>query len=184
MQGSGHELSQKTSAGRKAITMSRSWSEHINAPPQRVWSALTMPGAVQPFYFNSLFEANLTPGGALQYSTPDKKRIFIKGSVLEIVPGSKLVHEFRFADLAEPPQTVVFEIEEMPRGTRVTICHDGLDAAPRHRSRVTRGWSHILRNLKAWLEQGRLPAATRVQYAVLKLLLPLMPAPASERPGA
>jgi len=157
------------------------WSEDIDAPPERVWSALTKPGAVQPFYFNSLFEADLAPGGALQYSTPDGSRVFIKGRVLEIVPGSKLVHEFRFLDLAEPPTTVVFEVERIPKGTRVIIRHEGLDQAPRHRSRVTRGWSHILRNLKAWLEQGRLPMATRMQHWVMKLLLPLMPAPARER---
>ncbi len=156
------------------------WSEHIDATPERVWSALTDSGAVQPFYFNSLFEADLVPGGALQYSTPDGKRIFIQGRVLEIVPGLKLIHEFRFCDLAEPPQTVIFEIEEALRGTQVSIRHDGLDEAPLHRSRVKRGWSHILRNLKVWLEQGRLPLATRVQYAVLKLLLPLMPTPARE----
>ncbi len=120
----------------------------------------------------------LVPDGALRYSTPHGKRLFIEGRVLEIVPGSRLVHQFRFVDLAEPPQTVVFEIEQARRGTHVVIHHHGLGEAPRHRSRVTRGWSHILRNLKAWLEQGRLPVATRVQYAVLKLLLPLMPAPA------
>ena len=163
--------------------MSMIWSEHIAAPPERVWSALTHSG-VQPFYFNSLFEADLAPGGALRYSTPDRKRIFIEGRVLEIVPGSRLVHEFRFVDLAEPPQKVVFEIEEAQHGTRVTIRHDGLDDAPLHRSRVKRGWSHILRNLKTWLEQGRLPLATRVQYAVMKLLLPLMPAPARDGSAA
>jgi uncharacterized protein YndB with AHSA1/START domain len=109
--------------------MSMIWSEHIAAPPERVWSALTQSG-VQPFYFNSLFEADLAPGGALRYSTPDRKRIFIEGRVLEIVPGSRLVHEFRFLDLAEPPQKVVFEIEEAQHGTRVTIRHDGLDRGP------------------------------------------------------
>jgi uncharacterized protein YndB with AHSA1/START domain len=160
--------------------MSMVWSELIGAPRERVWSALTASGVVQPFYFNSLFEADLAPGGALRYSTPDGKRIFIQGRVLEIVPGFKLVHEFRFFDLAEPPQTVSLELEETSHGTRVTIRHDGLDEAPLHRSRAKRGWSHILRNLKAWLEQGRLPLTTRMQYAVMKLLIPFMPAPPRE----
>ena len=158
--------------------MSIVWVEHIAVPRERVWAALTSPGVVQPFYFNSLFQADLTPGGALHYSTPDGKRTFINGRVLYILTGCKLVHEFKFADLSEPAQTVTFELEETAHGTRVTIRHEGLDDAPKHRARVKKGWTRILANLKTWLEQGRLPLRTRLEYAAMTLVIPLMPVPA------
>jgi uncharacterized protein YndB with AHSA1/START domain len=158
------------------------WVEHIAVARERVWASLTSPGVVQPFYFNSLFQADLTPGGALHYSTADRKRIFINGRVLEILPGCKLVHEFKFADLSEPAQRVTFELEETAHGTRVTIRHEGLDDAPKHLARVRKGWTRILANLKLWLEQGRLPLTTRLQYAAMKLFIPLMPAPAGGEP--
>lgn len=151
------------------------WSMDIEAPRAKVWRALTDPGAIQPFYFNSLLEAQLRPGGEMNYRTPDGERLIIAGKVLEIEDGSKLVHQFRFTDLAEPPQTVTFELEDKGKGTKVTIRHQGLDEAPKHSSRVTRGWDSILKNLKIWMETGSLPLSSRMQNNVMHFFLKLMP---------
>lgn len=151
------------------------WSIEVDSPRESVWHALTNSGAVQPFYFNSLFEADIRPGGELKYRTPDGQRVLIVGKVLEVDPARRLVHEFRFTDLAEPPQTVAFELEDVAAGTRVTVRHDGLAAAPKHSSRVSHGWDHILNNLKRWMETGSLPLGARMQNAVMHLVLRMMP---------
>ena len=152
------------------------WSIEIDAPRERVWRALTAPGEIQPFYYGSRFEGDLRPGGAFRYATPDGSRTFIRGTVVEVLPNERFVHTFRFTDLAEPEQRVSVELEDVARGTRVTIRHEGLDAAPKHRRRVAGGWARILGNLKAWVEQGSLPASARLQNLVMKAFLPLLPA--------
>jgi uncharacterized protein YndB with AHSA1/START domain len=136
---------------------------------------LTTPGALQPFYFNSRFDAELHPGGALTYSSADGKHTFIEGAVVQLTPEAALVHSFRFSDLSEPEQRVTFELSESGGGTRVTVRHEGLERAPRHASRVARGWPHILANLKRWMEEGKLPMRTRVQYALMAALFSVLP---------
>ena len=153
------------------------WSIDIAAPRERVWRALTTPGVVQPFYFGSRFEADLRPGGGVRYTTPKGERTFIEGRVIEVESDRRFVHEFRFLDLQEPAQRVTFDLEDVGGGTRMTIRHEGLEAAPKHAKRVTPGWDHILSNLKAWLERGKLPLASRLQHAAMGALAPLMPQP-------
>jgi uncharacterized protein YndB with AHSA1/START domain len=155
--------------------MKKLWSIDINAPREEVWKALTTPGIIQPFYFNSLLDAEIRPGGPMNYRTPDGKRVLITGRVLEVEANSKLVHEFRFADLPEPSQTVAFELNDIAEGTRVTIRHDGLAAAPKHSSRVSNGWNRILKNLKQWMETGSLPLSARIQHGAMHLFLKAMP---------
>ncbi len=151
--------------------MTALWSKDMAAPPEKVWDALTRPGELQPFYFNSLFEAELRPEGEIRYLSPDGKRLLIAGKVIEIVAGRKLVHAFRFADISEPPQSVTFEVEAIAAGTRVTIRHVGLEAAPKHAARVRRGWDRILANLKQWVETQSIPLAARMQNVMMHLVL-------------
>ena len=148
------------------------WSIEIDSPRDRVWRALTTPGEIQRFYFDSRFDADLRAGGRVAYTTPDGTRTFIRGDVLEVVPNTRFVHTFRFTDLDEPAQRVSFELEDADGGTRVTIRHEDLDVAPKHRKRVTPGWSRILGNLKHWLEHGSLPTSSRIQLLLMKALLP------------
>ena len=155
--------------------MNSVWSMEIAAPKERVWRALTTPGALQPFYFNSRFNAELSPGGALTYSSADGKHTFIHGAVIELTPEVTLVHSFRFSDLSEPEQRVTFELEDFGEGTRVTVRHEGLESAPKHAARVARGWPHILANLKRWMETGKLSMSTRIQYALMGALFSIMP---------
>jgi uncharacterized protein YndB with AHSA1/START domain len=151
------------------------WSMDIDAPRERVWHALTQPGIIQPFYFNSRFDADLRPDGEMKYRTADGKRVLIEAKVLEIETGAKLVHEFRFTDISEPAQVVTFELEDIESGTRVRIRHSGLEAAPKHASRVSHGWNHILKNLKHWVEKGSLPLSARLQHGMMHLMLKAMP---------
>jgi hypothetical protein len=57
----------------------------------------------------------------------------------------------------------------------VTIRHQGLEAAPKHSSRVGRGWDSILKNLKTWRETGSLSVTSRVQNKVMHFFLKLVP---------
>ena len=90
---------------------------------------------------------------------------------------ARLVQSFRFSDLPDPSTRVAFTLTEEDGGTRVTIAHDDLDDAPATAKRVSKGWPHILGNLESYLVRGKLPLKTRLGYAVMKLMMPLMPKP-------
>lgn len=153
------------------------FSIHIEAPIERVWETLTQTATRQPFYFDSVLEAELRPGGPLRYCTPNRKRTFIIGEILEVEAPNRLVHSFRFSDLSDPPTKVTMTLAQEAGGTRVTVTHEGLAGAPKTRKRVARGWPHILGNLDSWLVRGKLPFKTRFGYAIMKLMMPLMPKP-------
>jgi uncharacterized protein YndB with AHSA1/START domain len=151
------------------------FSIHIQAPRERVWDALTDTSTRQAFYFDSCLDTALTPGSALKYCTPDRKRTFIVGEVLEVEPPNRFVHSFRFSDLKDPPTKVTIILTEEAGGTRVTLSHGGLGTAPNTAKRVAKGWPHILGNLESWLVRGKLPLKTRIGYAMMKVMMPLMP---------
>jgi len=158
------------SANKKTV-----FSVLIAAPPQTVWDRLTTPGVVQPFYFNSILEADLRPGGDLSYLSTNRKVTFIKGQILEVTAPSRLVHTFRFNDLSDEPSTVTFELTPEADGTRLTVTHEGSEATAKTFGRVERGWRSILTNLQVWMETGKLPFKSRVQNVVMGLMLPFMP---------
>ena len=151
------------------------WSIDIEACPEKVWEELTRTGTVLRFYFDSVLEGDLRPGGKLRYVTPDRKRTFIEGEVVEFNPPTRFVHTFMFKDLAEPPQKVSFDLESIGKATRLTVRHEGLDRAPKHGRRVDSGWTKILGDLKSWTQDGRVSVGTRARNSIMKILLPLMP---------
>ena len=150
-------------------------SIHIRAPRQKVWDELTRTDAVLPFYFETSLDAEWKPGGRFRFY--GHGRDWIHGEVVEFSPISRFVHTFRFTHLDEPPQKVVFELAEEDGGTRVTVRHESLAMAPQHAKSVKGGWPHILKNLKAILERGKLPLATRLQYTLMKVMMPFAPKP-------
>ncbi len=149
----------------------------IRASQKAVWDEITSTGHRQPFYWDTVLETELVPGKAMRYKTADGKRTLIVGKVLEVEPYSRFTHTFRFSDLAEDPQKVTFFLESVSEGTRLTVTHEQLDAAPKHAKRVDWGWPFLLGGLKAYVENGRLPLAARLRVAAFKLLMPLQPRP-------
>jgi uncharacterized protein YndB with AHSA1/START domain len=158
------------------------WSIDIEAPPERVWEELTRTGKVLRFYFDSVLEGDLRPGGKLRYVTPDRKRTFIVGDVVELTAPTRFVHTFKFTDLAEPAQKVSFDLEPVEKGTRLTVRHEGLGGAPKHGRRVDAGWTKILGDLKRWTESGRVSLGTRLRNSLMKLMLPFMPKESADAP--
>jgi len=151
------------------------WSIDISAPRERVWEELTKRGEVMPFYFGSVLEGDLRPGGSIRYVSSNGKRAFIVGEVVEFTPPAMFSHTFRFTDLGEAAQTVTFELDQIGESTRLTVRHEGLDLAPKHGRRVGPGWTKILSDLKSWTEHGNVPFGSRFRNAIMKLMLPLMP---------
>jgi uncharacterized protein YndB with AHSA1/START domain len=151
-------------------------SVDIHVPVQAVWNEITKTGAIQRAIYNTLLETELRPGARLRYYSPDKKRVFVVGNVLEVEPPRRFKHTYHFMmNGVEPPTTVTWELVEIPGGTRVTLTHEGFTAAHKAADKQAAGWKEILGLLKSDLETGSLPLKTRIMYGMMSATMFLLP---------
>jgi len=151
-------------------------SIHIAVPVQRVWDEITKTGRIQRALYNTVLETELRPGSRLRYYSPDRKRVFIVGEVVEVDPPRKFAHTYQMLmNGVEPPTLVTWQLEEENGGCRVTILHSGWTGAHKAPEKVAAGWKEILGLLKHDLETGDIPGKTKVMYAVMGWFMFMMP---------
>jgi uncharacterized protein YndB with AHSA1/START domain len=151
-------------------------SIHIAAPVTRVWEEITCVGRLQPALYNTVLESALETGSRLRYYSPDRKRVFVVGEVVEVAPPRRFAHTYRFTTWEPgPPTLVTWELEEEAGGCRVTITHSGWTAAHEDPAKTGKGWREILELLKHLLETGALPLRARLVFRVLGWLSFLLP---------
>lgn len=147
----------------------------INVPRQRVWDEITKTGRIQRAVMNTVLESSLAKGSKLRYYSPDRKRVFVVGEVMEISPPRRLVHTYMFTFRPEEPTLVTWELEEVPGGCRVTLTHAGFTTQTVTHKGVVKGWRDILDLLKIELETGDIPAKTKLMYWVMGMTMFMMP---------
>jgi uncharacterized protein YndB with AHSA1/START domain len=137
----------------------------LRAPRSRVWKALT-----DPTQFGEWFGTKLT--GQFVPGQPMRGPITIRGYdhlafevVVERIEPERLF-SWRWQpggdpdiDPAEPMTLVVFELEEVAEGTRLTVTESGFDQIPvARRGKAYRendeGWTGQLENLKKYLARS------------------------------
>ncbi len=150
-------------------------SIHIGVPRQRVWDEITKTGRVQRALYNTVLDTDLRPGGRLRYYSPDKKRVFIVGEVVEADPPRRFSHTYMFTTRVEPVTLVTWELQEEKGGCRVTITHSGYTNAHKSPEKVRAGWTEILGILKHELETGDIPGKTKLVYAMMSWFMFMMP---------
>ena len=147
----------------------------IDVPRQRVWDEITKTGRLQRAMHNTILESSLTPGSKLRYYSPNRKRVFVVGEVVEVSPPRRFSHTFSFTMRSEAPTLVTWELEETASGCRVTLVHSGwTDQKKTHRG-VVSGWNEILSILKHELENGDIPLKVKLTYKVMDGLSFLLP---------
>jgi uncharacterized protein YndB with AHSA1/START domain len=151
-------------------------SIHIAVPVERVWQEITKTGSVQRPLYNTLLECELKPGSRLRYYSPDKKRVFVVGEVVEVDPPRKFSHTYWFTTWkAGPPTLVTWELQEERGGCRVTVTHSGWTAEHKAPEKSAAGWKEILGLLKQELETGDIPFKVKAMYAVMGLFMFALP---------
>jgi uncharacterized protein YndB with AHSA1/START domain len=150
-------------------------SIEIKASVQRVWDEITKTGAIQRALYNTVLETSLTPGSRLRYYSPDKKRVFIVGEVVDVVPPTKFSHTYMFTQNPEKPTLVTWELEETADGCKVTLTHSGWTTEHKAPEKVAAGWKEILALLKQDIETGQIPLKTRILYRLMGAFMFMMP---------
>ena len=134
----------------------------LRAPRSRVWKALT-----DPAQFGEWFGAHLTGRFAPGLKTrgpitiPKYEHLAFEVIVEQMEP--ERLFSWRWqpggdpdVDPAEPMTLVVFELEEVPEGTRLTVTESGFDQIPvARRAKAYRendaGWTGQLKNITRYL---------------------------------
>ncbi|SEB12359.1 SRPBCC family protein [Leifsonia sp. 21MFCrub1.1] len=132
---------------------------HIDASRDRLWAALTDPDTIARYLFGSRVTTEWTKGSPIVYRGEWEGEPYEdKGTILEIVPGERLVTSY-YSPLSGKPdvpdsyQNVSYLLADDGDGTRVTITQDGCaDEAEAERS--SGNWRMVLDSLKSVVEHG------------------------------
>jgi uncharacterized protein YndB with AHSA1/START domain len=134
----------------------------LKAPRSRVWRALT-----DPAQFSSWFEVDLkdpfVPGARLRGPVRSRgyEHLTMEITIEQVQP--ERLFSWRWhpggdtnIDPAEPTTLVVFELEEVQEGTRLTVTESGFDRVPvARRGKAYRenneGWDGQLENIRKYL---------------------------------
>jgi uncharacterized protein YndB with AHSA1/START domain len=148
----------------------------IHAPIEAVWTELTRLDGRQRAMMDTILESTLRVGDPLYYKSPDGKRIFIVGRVLDIQPPRRLSHTQRLTTRDDPWTVVTWELAEVDGGTQVTLRHTGWPEDTPKLDSVDKTWAMILPELKRLLEDGDISTGLKLQYAAMRALMWTMPA--------
>jgi uncharacterized protein YndB with AHSA1/START domain len=138
----------------------------LKAPLSRVWRALTDPAQFGD-WFGTRLSGTFQPGQLIRgpITTPEYAHLSFEIVVERMEP--ERLFSWRWQpggdpdiDPAEPMTLVVFELEEIPEGTRLTVTESGFDQIPiTRRSKAYReneqGWTGQLENIASYLARSR-----------------------------
>lgn len=141
-----------TEKQRDSIELTR----EIQAPPERVFRALTEPTDLLEWWGKrgtmTKAENERRVGGRYRFDfrRPDGTTATISGEYRVFDPPRRVVKTWNNTMFPEVPNVVEFVLEPTPAGTRLTVRHSGLAASPTAYEDYRNGWLGVLGNLIAW----------------------------------
>ncbi|MGD9705553.1 MAG: SRPBCC family protein [Acidimicrobiia bacterium] len=129
---------------------------YIRTTPERLWQALTDPTFTSQYFYDTAVESTWEPGAPYRYTGPEGPAI--EGTVLEAVPGRRLVMTYRALfdaeAAAEEPSRVTWEITPLHGVCRLTLLHEDFGGLSRTWGLTLNGWRPVIDGLKTLLETG------------------------------
>lgn len=138
----------------------------LRAPRSKVWRALTDPAQFGQ-WFGVKVEEPFTPGRRVRgpVTTPEYAHLMFEITVDRMEPEQLFSWRWQPGgdpdiDPAEPETLVIFELEEVAEGTRLTVTESGFDRIPlARRSKAYRendeGWTAQLESIRQYLATSR-----------------------------
>jgi uncharacterized protein YndB with AHSA1/START domain len=134
----------------------------LRAPVARVWQVLTNPGEFGAWFGVDLAGATFAPGGRARgpIQIEGYRHVTFEVHVEEMIPQHRFSwrwHPYAIdpnMDYSSEPMTlVVFELEEVADGTRLTVTESGFNSLPVHRRADAMrmndaGWAAQLGNIE------------------------------------
>ncbi|HUM67185.1 MAG TPA: SRPBCC domain-containing protein [Chitinophagaceae bacterium] len=119
----------------------------FNVSPTRLWQALTKSEQMKQWYFD-LPGFKAEPGYEFSfYAGRDEKKFLHLCKVIEVIPGKKLTHSWRY-DGYPGDSIVSFELFPEGENTRLRLTHSGLETFGDNpdfaKSNFVEGWTNII----------------------------------------
>jgi uncharacterized protein YndB with AHSA1/START domain len=140
----------------------------IEAPPERVWRALTTESELSTWFQVTIEGAIRAGSGAWMTSVhPEHQGVRFRVEVRELTPPRRLVWQWHPGEVdpgidysRQPMTTVTFELEPSARGTRLRLSETGFDEiALERRAKAyqdnSQGWTEVLGWLQRYVEAAR-----------------------------
>ncbi|TDQ30646.1 SRPBCC family protein [Zeaxanthinibacter enoshimensis] len=134
-------------------------SQTLNAPREKVWSALTNHEEMVQWYFEQIVDFKPVIGFSTDFDVTSGGRIFRhQWEVTEVVPGERITYTWNYPDY--PGEGLVtFELEEDGDGTLVRVLNWGIETFPQEipefsSASCKAGWEYFIQGrLKEYIEQ-------------------------------
>jgi uncharacterized protein YndB with AHSA1/START domain len=151
----------------------------IDGTMEAVFRELTKTDEPQGAVFNAMLTLDspgLVRGRKMQMRTVSGRHAVVIGEIVEHEAPTRFAHTHRFTQHDDPFCTVVYELRKVDGGVEVTLTVENLAAGTKSEKEMRGGGDFILKNLKAIVETGRPPFATRLMYAAFGALEFVLPA--------
>lgn len=130
---------------------------YIKTTPGELWKAITQSAYVSKYFYGSLVDSEWKKGSAVVYSASNGQKL-IEGTVVEAIPGKKLVLTQRYLfdakSAAEKPSRITYDIAPAGETCRLTVTQDDfVDGSVAYQQTIG-GWPWIVSGLKTVLETG------------------------------
>jgi uncharacterized protein YndB with AHSA1/START domain len=129
----------------------------VQAPPSRVWNALTDPAEIEKYMFGSHVVTDWEPGGSIVWKGEyEGKPYEDRGEILEVVPERRLrmTHFSPLSgadDVPENYHTLTYELEGRNGTTLVSLSQDN-NSSPEAAEHSRANWEKMLSGLKSVVE--------------------------------
>jgi uncharacterized protein YndB with AHSA1/START domain len=129
----------------------------LDAPPSRVWKALTDKNEMKQWYFDlEAFEPKV--GFEFQFAVEHAGRNWVHlCRVTEVIPNKKLSYTWRYEGI---PGNSLLTFELIPEGdkTRLKLTHAGLETFPTDVpglavENFNTGWEHFIKAIKQYIDK-------------------------------
>ncbi|WP_433270246.1 SRPBCC domain-containing protein [Actinosynnema sp. CS-041913] len=147
----------------------------IAAPIDAVWAEITKLDGRQRAMMDAILDSELKAGAPLHYRSPDGKRVFVVGRVVEVDPPKLLSHTQKLTMRDDPWTLVTWQLAEVDGGTRVTMRNSGWPESVDKLHKVDSTWKSVLAALKQVVETGDIGAGLKLQYAMMRAFMWAMP---------
>jgi uncharacterized protein YndB with AHSA1/START domain len=129
----------------------------VQAPPSRVWKALTDPDEIEKYMFGSHVVTDWKPGGSIVWKGEYEGKAYEdKGEILEVVPERrlKMTHFSSLSGMDDVPEnyhTLTYELEGQNGTTHVSLSQDN-NSSPEAAEHSRANWEKMLSGLKSVVE--------------------------------